>query len=220
MNRKLFILPLAALLMTACSSDEGQSTVDMEKNLVKIRLSSGLNMQTRAYTPTQASAIADNQIVYAWINNADDSEKYKAWELKVVSGGNLDNNVTTEAAKYYPSTATGAITVYAIHGNNLGITNGADSYPTAAITHTVSVAQNVGTNYEASDLLYAKESLTRSSSRQLLTFKHMLSKIEVGLKAGAGAPDLTGATIEILNTLPQASVTLAKATAADFAISA
>ena len=213
MNRIKLSIAFAALLLTACSSDQ-ETELSQQENLVEIKLSSGLDVMTRAYTPTQATAIADNEIVYAWVDNADNTQKYPAWELKA-SSQNLDSNVATEPIKYYPTTSTGEVNVYALHGNFAAgtFTNGTTAYPTAAFTHSVLSNQQTAGNYEKSDLLYAKNNFTRSTTRQTMEFKHMLSKIEVGLKAGAGAPVLTGATVEIMNTKPDAAVTLTKATA-------
>lgn len=210
MNKGLLLFAATALVLTACSNDKITSESAPE---VEIRLSSSLDVMTRAtYSPTQATAIVDDEIVYAWVDNPDDTQKYGAWKLKA-SSSNLDSYTSGEK-KYYPATSTGEVNIYALHGN-LTFTGG-DAYPTSAVSHSVETDQQTAGNYEESDLLYAKATgLTRTSSRQSLTFYHILSKVEVGLVPGEGAPDLTDATIEILGTYPTANVTFTKATAAN-----
>ena len=202
---------------------------------MELKLSSSLSVATRAaYTPTQSTDIVDGEKVYAWVDDhgsatpaVSASEWIKAWELTALT-------VSTEhqlngTTKYYPESGRN-VDIYALHGNNLtigttAVTDGANSYPeydntdatNTTVSHTVLADQSVAGNYEKSDLLYAKSTdLVRQTARHPLIFYHMLSKIEVGLKLGAGmnATNISGATIEIMNTKPTAKVQFSKATAA------
>lgn len=209
------------LVLTACNNDKVLDENVPDKQ-VEICLSSSLDVMTRAnYTPTQSKALAIGDTVYAWVDNVvGPSTLYNAWELKSDASGNLDKSVTTDGIKYYPPTSDGKVDIYALHGNFKNstpvLTKETSAYPTNTFTYRVLTDQINAGKYEISDLLYAKATgLGRLSSRQMLSFYHMLSKIEVGLIEGDGSPDLTDAQIDILNTIPQANITLAKGTAAN-----
>ncbi|MCS2889595.1 fimbrillin family protein [Parabacteroides faecis] len=95
-----------------------------------------------------------------------------------------------------------------------------DNYPTVEFTHAVTADQKTEANYAKSDLLYAKETKTQqavkdASGAVALTFKHLLSKIEVVLKKGTGMDAVNITKVEILNTKLKGTFTPAKATGAD-----
>ena len=204
------ILAAATLSLGACSSDSEQPVSAQEE--VELRFSSCLELQTRAaYTKTQDTQIANGEKVYAWVDEAKSTgavEYIKAWQLTADGSGNF-----TADKKLYPVSGN-PIDVYAIHGNFATTPSG--TFPTAALTHNVSATQSTDAGYFASDLLYATGSnLARQTAAHLLTFSHLLSKVEVYLVAGTGTDDseLATATVSILNTKPTASVTLSKTAA-------
>lgn len=221
MNKEnLLILTLSALALTACSSGSDASDSPKEEQPVEIRLSSGLEVQTRAYTPTQSTAVVDGQTFYAWaddhVNKAsatdhtsDVIDYLKGWTL-ASSGASLTGS------KQYYSAAGNNLDVYAIHGTfNNAVTEGTTTWAafSTGLTHTVSATQNTGTGYLDSDLLYAIGlNLARQSTPHTLTFKHLLSKIEIYLIAGGGmtAADLSDVKVEVMGVQPTANVTLSK----------
>ena len=231
MNKeKLMILTLSALALAACSSGSVSDEGPTEEQPMEIRLSTGLDAQTRTYTPTQSTAVADGQTVYAWADDhvnktnssdhaGDIADYLKGWTL-TSSGSSLTGS------KQYYSAAGNNLDVYAVHGTfNNAVTEGATAWAafTSGLTHTVAAAQNTGSAYLDSDLLYAVAlNLARQSTPHTLTFKHLLSKIEVYVIAGSGisVSDITGATVTIQSMLPTAEVTLSKAAATSSVITA
>ena len=64
---------------------------------------------------------------------------------------------------------------------------------------TVETAQSTAANYFKSDLLYSTTATyARSKDAHNLTFDHKLVKVVCNLTAGAGNPDITNATVEIV----------------------
>lgn len=201
----------AAMILAGCSNDENEVTDNWNG---EIRLTSGVTVQTRANSAgVPDTQIASGRTVYAWADKAGDpsaTEYIKAWTLTAQGDGTF-----TGSSQYYP-TDNANLDFYAMHGNFATFTEGSDAFPTSAsaITHAVADDQstNLGDNYLKSDLLYGlKKGVARSASEVNLTFYHLLSKVEVALKSGAGSPDLTGATVTIENTKLKAAFTPSKA---------
>lgn len=198
----------ATMLLAGCNNDENEITDNWNG---EIRLSSGVTVQqTRANSPdVPDKQIANGQTVYAWVDKGSAPGYIQAWTLTAQGNGSFSGS-----AKYYPTDGA-SLNFYAMHGNFTSNTFTEDNtdFPTSAITHVVAADQssNLGDNYLKSDLLYGlKKGVTRSSSPVNLTFYHLLSKVEVALKSGAGSPDLTDATVTIENTKLKAAFTPSK----------
>ena len=213
---KWLYLAAATLMIGACSS-EGDQTVN-EQPEMELRLSSSLDLQTRAaYTKTQDTQIASGEKVYAWVDEVKSTgatEYVKAWQLTADGAGKF-----TGDKKYYPVSGN-PIDVYALHGNFATAPSG--SFPTTALTHSVAADQSTAGAYEKSDLLYAsKTNCARQTAAHQLQFSHLLSKVEVYLVAGTGTTDadLETATVTVLNTKADASVTFSKTAAPTISVS-
>ena len=213
--KKLLLMAAGAIALTACSNDGDTNGLNSSTNPVELRLSSSLDDQTRAYTATQGTKIANGQTVYVWADEdkASPTEYLKAWTL--TSDGN-DGWQAGYTPKYYPASGN-ALNIYALHGNFTAPTEDNTSFQTS-LTHAVLADQSAANAYEQSDLLFAKKtSCARQAAAHQLVFKHQLSKIEVYLYPGTGVAvaDLNNATVSLLNTRLKADVTLNKANAAD-----
>lgn len=203
MKAKLFMTMAAAtMILAGCSNDENEPVDNWNG---EIHLTSGVTVQTRANSAdVPDKQIADGQVVYTWADKAGDSEGYiKAWTLTAQGDGTF-----TGSTRHYPTDGKN-LDFYAMHVNS-SFTEDTDILPESAITHAVEVNQsdNLGTAYLNSDLLYGlKKGVARSKDAVNLTFYHLLSKVEVALKSGAGNPVLSDATVTIENIRLKAAFT-------------
>ncbi len=209
MKAKLWMTMAAAtMILAGCGNDENEPADNWNG---EIRLTSGITVQTRTNSAdVPDKQIASGQTVYAWVDKAGDpsaTEYIKAWTLTAQGDGTF-----TGSLQYYP-TDNANLDFYTMHGNFAAFTEGSSTFPASAITHAVNADQseNLGDNYLKSDLLYGlKKGVARSANAVNLTFYHLLSKVEVALKSGAGNPDLTNATVTIENTKLKAEFTPSK----------
>lgn len=199
--KKYLFFAAAAFALASCSNDENMP--DNANAPVEIRLTSGLQVQSRA-THDLDTQLKNGEKVYVWVDDAGSGvtspELYAKNELTVGESGNL----TGGTAMYFPSTGN-AVNIYAIHGNLTDYTTFWDTEQ----THTVATDQTSGdskTGYATSDLVYCKkDNVARTSQAVNLQFSHLLSKMEVVLVQGDGAPNIS--KVEILNTKLQATFT-------------
>lgn len=204
---------IAILALAACNNDNmpeneaGQST--------EIRLTSGIEVMSRAYTPKQDEQIANGEKVYIWadeIGTPDKTPHFNAWELTADGSGSFAS-VADADKKYFPDSGNG-IDLYAIHGNfSPAIVKDVTDFPTSAITHNIETDQTVDGNFKKSDLLYAlHQDIARTKSAISVRFYHMLSKVQIAIRPGAGltSADLDGATVSVLNTKTQVQFTPSK----------
>lgn len=204
---------IAMLVLAACNneympeSEGGQST--------EIRLTSGIEVMSRTYTPKQDEQIASGENVYIWADEAEasaDASYFNAWELTADGNGGFDA-VADADKKYFPDSGNG-IDLYAVHGNfSPAIVKNVTDFPTSAIIHTVETDQTTEGNYEKSDLLYAsQQGIERTKSAIPVEFYHMLSKVQIAIRPGAGLTlsDLEGATVSVLNTKTKVQFTPSK----------
>lgn len=200
------ILGIAFSLMacfSACSNVENIEQNDGQP--VEIKLSSGVTPESRALTPTQSTQIESGETVYVWAEkNSDKSSYIDAWSLTADGNGVFSSGAT----QYYPKDRT-AIDLYALHGNFTFTST--DGFQTVISGYGVIADQSDKLNYVKSDLLYATNSGVLPQKDAVdLVFKHLLSKIEINLKAGNGIVFDQETSIKILNTKLKADVTLSK----------
>lgn len=199
--KKYLFFAAAALALASCSNDGNMP--DNANDPVEIRLTSGLQVQSRA-THNLDTQLKSGEKVYVWVDDAGSGvtspELYAKNELTADGNGNLSGST----AMYFPSTGN-AVNIYAIHGNLTEYT----TFWGTQQTHTVATDQTSGvdkTGYATSDLVYCKkDNVARTSQAVNLQFSHLLSKMEVVLVRGDGAPNIS--KVEILNTKLQATFT-------------
>lgn len=187
--RTFMTFAIAAALLTACNENNEPN----ENRNGEIRLRSGIEMETRAYTPTQSTAIADGEKVSVWVDDAKTPNAtehlYKANPLTADGSNGLTPDAGSEM--YFPQTGN-SVNIFALHGNFSPTFIKDDAFPSAGVKYSVKGDQKSAANYTGSDLLYAySPGVARTKEAVPLKFYHMLSKIEVAIKAGAGAPELS-----------------------------
>lgn len=199
--KNYILLTAAALMLGACSNDEN---LDNPNGPVELRLTSGLEVQTRAAHGLNTQ-LKNGEEVHVWVDDATTDQKlYTNNILAAGDQGVLTGGITM----YFPETGNN-VDIYAIHGN----------WGSTALTgfwgteQTHSVAQDQRTEqttdgYAKSDLVYAKSQDVKRGQNPTtvnLTFTHLLSKVEVVLIPGKGYPNIN--KVEILNTKLEAKFT-------------
>lgn len=194
MKKHLFFA--AALLALAACNNEDYTPTDDPNAPMEIRLSSGIDVQTRA-NGVPDKQIAIKQQVGVFINDAENGDVVSA-NLKYDADGNggllLPATSPAQEIPYYPANGNGVqMIAYHPYRDGAAITDNGYEF-------TVVADQSTNGNYYASDLLYSEsKKYARQKAAHNLAFKHKLSKVECTLTSGSGSPDLTGATVSIVN---------------------
>ena len=195
------VLPLAIM---SCRNDKEAD----DNTRVELRLSSGVEVRTRAAFPATDMQIHDGERVNVFVDEVGGAVQLYGNNILIADGnGNLSGGTRMD----FPANGNN-VDIYALHTNAALAT----AYPTTALTHTVNSDQITLAGYAPSDLLYARRpNVARTASPVLLTFYHLLSKIQVAIMPGEGltAADIAGITIG--GTRLQAQFTLTKATNPD-----
>ena len=202
----LFTIALAGWVLMGCSSDEmkdgqvGQQTPITFVSNVSTMRSTNVNLQK--------TQLAEGVKVGVFVRDADG----------FISGGNNAQLTASGAGGftgspiYFPEDGA-AVSVHAYAPYQSGWS---DQFDVAA-TFTVSTNQSTDDGYLASDLLHGVPTETNSFTKETpvvtLNFQHKLSKLTVKFKTSEDTDvDLRGATINIVNTLPSATLKVSDGT--------
>lgn len=188
---------IAALALSSCSKegDIADSNPGSE-----IRLTSGVQVQSRAAGTAPDTQIADGEPVAVYVDEAASPATQLYGNNVLTADGN--GGLSDGTPMYFPASGN-KVDIYAFHTN----ATLAEAFPTS-IEHSVAADQKRG--YPPSDLLYAaRTGVKRSTSAVDLTFYHLLAKVAVVLKPGTGmtAADLDGAEVTIESTRLKATFT-------------
>ena len=173
---KLYLLPLAGLLLAGCTAE----VLDESKDLVPVSLTVNISesAETRAGT-SLLTAFSDEVLGIALTNCIDGSGAALASTTYTVGTG--------FASQPYISTDPATIKGY---------------YPDSARTassFSVQADQTSDDNYKASDLLYAETTATKAAPSPTLTFTHKMSKVIVNVTPTSGVSSVTSVTLNNIN---------------------
>jgi hypothetical protein len=204
-NKRILTMVVLAAATVVCSCSK--NTENEGDAPVAIRLSSELSVQTRGAHQEMDTQFPNGRTVAVYVDKADDDSKLYGKNVLTANG----SGGFTGTAMYFPQDGSN-VNIYAFH-TTAALGDADANYPSSPLTHTVQTDQVSEANYAASDLLYAKETdVAKSTNAVNLDFEHLLSKVQIAVKKGAGEPDLTGATVTIEGTKPQATFTPNKST--------
>ena len=204
MKPSFLLVAAAALTLAACGNDE-----NLNDGPVPIRLSSSLEVQTRAATDIQGNAFDANEKVDVFIMEdvptGQTATTVYDQPLVYTTGGNGAMN-PTGGQPYFPTSGNG-VNIYAYYPVDVAYY----IEDTETIEFTVKPDQSTEANYKASDLMFAKAAnpVSRTANAVPLTFTHLLSKVTIILEAGAGLEeaDLIDAKVELLDVKPKITLT-------------
>lgn len=200
MKKNKFFLGLAtivaALTFASCSSDEPETTPQPEKartisfttSLAQTRATSDPQGETSLSTSSSLAIWAINQSGSSALTNGN-NEQYS-----VDGSGNL-TPTTAANTMTWPDDATLDFYAYAPYNNSYAYNS--------ANTFSVAADQSTEANYLASDLVLAQATNKTYSSETpvALSFKHLMSKINITINKASGASvDLSKAKVTITNT--------------------
>ena len=196
MKKKYLLFAAAALTLAACSNDENMD------GPVAIRLSSSLEVQTRAATDIQGNAFETGQSVDVFIHEyVTSGSATTTYPQPLVYTTGASGAMTPSTQPYFPSSGNG-VTICAYYPSDM--VDNIDAGTTA--TFTVKVNQSLKENYMASDLMYGVPQngnpVKRTTDAVRIGFTHLLSKVSVNLTAGDGNPNLTGGRWNCLTCCP------------------
>ncbi|MBD8387783.1 fimbrillin family protein [Dysgonomonas sp. BGC7] len=187
-TKLLSALTLSAVLFAACSNDNEEPADNWNGEIHLTTASADLRM-TKAAPDDQ---IASGQQIGLYIS--EDALTPAVTYMPNLAHTANGSGGLTGTTQYYPETGSG-VKISGYHPYNSGLADVFD--------FSVTADQSVNANYYNSDLLYSAEAnYARQKTAHTLTFDHLLTKITYTLVAGSGSPDLSGATVKIINTLP------------------
>ena len=189
MKTRILLSAFAALaLLSGCNSDDKQQASSQnDDGRVPILLSSGIGGDTRASQGLQNTQFRKNQTLDVQITSQDNMTGYD-----MLTYFASDNAGTLQPLKgvfpFYPTNGS-PVNIRAIYpsgymnSNNFSVTK---------------INQTDADSYMASDLMFAKvEGVTTQSTAVQLTFRHLMSKIQVNL-TGEGGVTLTNSIVKLL----------------------
>ena len=216
MNATKFISACAVLVaLASCSSDHELSQQSAEVTPIRIQANVG-GSTTRVAGTIQGTQFEPDEYINVYLfeksGGTGTPASYGDNGLVVFKTSDANGNMSPSdpsGALYYPANGQ-SVLAYAFYpalpgeevDNIYNIKNNANTF-------IVAKDQSTPKAYKKSDLMFAKQVETAKTNDPIkLTFEHQLTKIKVILQAGAGVPDVTDATITMLNVKKTIGLTM------------
>ena len=195
MNTRFFLFAAVAMTLAACENNE----LEVQNNANEIRLFTEVAGQTRASTATdlQNTQFAEGTNISVKVTDNATSDAVTYGLVTYTADGSGALSLYGGGSQYFPASGS-TVDIIAYHPAAAGASDGAFSVQT-------NQAGDDGTaNYKASDLMWATPltGVSRENGAQTLSFRHLMSKIEVTLVQGTGvtADEIGAATITLGNS--------------------
>lgn len=192
--RVCYIIGLFFVLLTSCVREQ---EVPSESEEIVLASSLSNNELRSASQDLQRTEFVVGQQIGVFMTEATASPTITYGKLTYTVGAAGSLTLSAGAQPYFPSTGN-KVNIYGVYP-----LTSANALVTPK-TFSVKADQSLDANYMASDLMYglpqAANPVTRTTQPVNLTFRHLLSKININLSSTSVL--LTGAVVKIKNTLP------------------
>ena len=197
------MIALAAASCTAVSCTDTALDRD-EDNLTEIRLTSGIDVLSKAAWPQTDIQITEGEQVRVWVDRNTEGYPELYGQILTADGS---GNLSGDYKMYFPMNGDN-VNIYALHTNAYFPDS---DFPAATFTHSVSTEQTGLEQYVSSDLLYARSrDIAKTEDAVPLKFYHQLSKLQVAIVAKDGIMQEDIAEVTVGGTRVLANVTLTK----------
>ena len=192
--KKYIFLASAVVALAACSSNEEIEQIGK----CEIKLSSTLEVQTRAAQGIQSTEFDQGQRVDVFINEDTDEEASIKYDQPLYYTTGANGVLNPPSTQYFPQNGNG-VNIIGLYPS--GLTTDVEA---TNVSFSVQSNQSDSASYKASDLMIGtpvgNNPVARTTSSIALKFKHYLSKININITAGDGLTtnDLVGAEVTIL----------------------
>ena len=214
MKKLLYLLPLAALLLSGCTSDgspEASPSAEASDAIV-LTASMGEGGATRGGQAIQATAFDEGELIGVEVTPTGGSMQSSVYRAGAANEGH--NPLTAYSRAITWPANNGMVAIRAYYPSTVG---------SSTTSFTVQADQSEDDDYKLSDLMYAEAVDDQPKVASVpLTFHHALSKIVINLVAGTNVDDdVLAQCVVAVKACPTATITggvatpVADGTAAD-----
>lgn len=194
--------------LASCSNDQELSQQSAENTPIRIQANVG-GIATRAGSNIQSQFFDANEKIGIFLREHLESGQTNVATYEHPIEGKVNTTIQTNidlaSPQYFPANRRGVdcLAIYPMKFNSVNIDNNTNSF-------SVQEDQSTDPKYKASDLMYAYKANTPKENDIELTFKHLLSKIIVEVKADASVNPsvLNDVYVDLCNTNKTIDITV------------